>query len=39
MSYFKYGDKANARKHLSEALQLRPNFPGVDESLAILQKL
>ena len=39
MSYFKTGDKANAKASLSEALHLDPVFPGADEARSTLGKM
>jgi Flp pilus assembly protein TadD len=39
MSYFKAGDKANAKVSLSEALRLSPNFSGADEARSTMAKL
>ena len=39
MSYFKMGDKANAKSSLAEALRLNSGFRGADEARGILAKL
>ena len=39
MAYFKSGDRERARASLSQAIQLNPSFPGIDEAKQTLAKL